>query len=95
MTPDQQRRSIRAELHSHRIADNDHTEERLWRDARTLDRRMAELALPHPHTWWGTKPKSEKGEIPPQLVSFLRGKSTITPSDDSFPHHAKFQGEFA
>lgn len=84
-TPDQQRRAIRRELHAARCADGDHTEERLWRDARVLDRRMDELGLPHPHTWWGTKPKSEKGEIPASLAPFLRGKSTITPSDISEP----------
>lgn len=93
LTPDQQRRAIRKELHIARCADNDHTEERLWRDARELDNRMTALGLIHPHTWWGTKPKSERGEIPAGIARFLRGKSTQTQSPDPMPQPAPNYGE--
>jgi hypothetical protein len=57
MTPDQLRRSIRAELHAARCADGDHSELRLWMDARQLDERMAAAGFAPKHpTTWGTSP---------------------------------------
>ena len=85
MTADQTRRAIRADLHAARCADGDHGEERMWRDARALDAKLAELGLPHPHTWWGTKPTSERGEIPAHLAAFLLKKSTNAVSPDQSP----------
>lgn len=82
MTPDQTRRTVRAELHKARCIDNDHSEERLWRDARTLDARLTEMGQPHPYSWWGTKPKAERGEIPAHLVDFAARKSTNASSPD-------------
>lgn len=56
MTPDQFR-SIRAELHAARCRDGDHSEARLWGDARQLDARMTEAGHPPKHpTSWGTSP---------------------------------------
>jgi hypothetical protein len=57
MTVDQHRRQIRANLHRARVGDGDHSELRLWQDARILDTRMTALGHPPPHpTTWGTSP---------------------------------------
>ncbi len=58
MTPDQLRRAIRAELHAARCRDADHSELRLWTDARALDDRITEAGHPPKHpTSWGTSPE--------------------------------------
>lgn len=54
---DSLRRQIRAELHAQRCLDHDHSELRLWNDARELDRRMADAGHHPTHpTTWGTNP---------------------------------------
>ena len=59
MNIDQLRRSTRAELHAARCRDGDHSERRLWDDARELDARMTEAGYPPKHpTSWGTSPKN-------------------------------------
>ena len=54
---DQYRRQIRADLHAKRCRDKDHSELRLWQDARTLDLLMTRkgfvVTVP---TSWGTSP---------------------------------------
>ena len=57
MTADQYRRQVRADLHKKRCRDKDHSEARLWIDARTLDVLMTRKGFPVRHpTTWGTSP---------------------------------------
>jgi hypothetical protein len=83
MTPDQLRRSIRLELHSERCRINNHSEERLWLDAQTLDRRLKEARAFQYETTWGTAPDWIKCTQSPQQADFCLRKSTNAPSDDS------------
>ena len=83
MTPDQLRRSIRKELHSERCQISNHSEERLWLDARILDTRLQEAGAFQYETTWGTAPDWMKGPQNPALADFRLRKSTNAPSDNS------------
>lgn len=96
MTADQYRRSIRAELHTRRCQDGDHTEARLWHDARELDRRMVEAGYSRKHaTSWGSAPPGLGGPQNAGLAAFRLRKSTIAPEEDTECHLEHIQQEGA
>lgn len=86
-TADQLRRRIRAELHVARCADNDHSEERYYTDARTLDKRLDELGIAHARTTWSRQFEQRQGG------AFPVTSATITPSDEESLHPHQSLGE--
>lgn len=58
-TADEAIRELRAELHSARCADKDHSDKRLFYDGQRLDLDMWLIGIPCKRTTWGNDPERD------------------------------------